>query len=33
MLATIHGDTWNVLNMQYTIPNSKRYGYLDIPGD
>ena len=23
MLATIHDDTWSVLNMQHIIPNSK----------
>ena len=32
MLATIHDDTWNVLNMQHIIPNSKRWDYSDIPG-
>ena len=32
MLATIHDDSWNVLNMQHTVtPNSKRWDYLDIP--
>ena len=31
MLATIHDDTWNVLNMQHITPNSKRWDYLDIP--
>ena len=30
MLATIHDDTWNVLNMQHIIPNSKRWDYSDI---
>ena len=33
MLATIRDDTWNVLNMQYIIPNSKRWDYSDTPGD
>ena len=32
MLATIHDDTWNVLNMQHITPNSKRWDYSDIPG-
>ena len=32
MLATIHDETWNVLNMQHIIPNSKRWDYSDIPG-
>ena len=32
MLATIHDDTWNVLNMQRIIPNSKSWDYSDIPG-
>ena len=32
MLATIREDTWNVLNMQHIIPNSKRLDYSDIPG-
>ena len=32
MLALIHDDTWNVLNMQYITPNSKRLDYSDIPG-
>ena len=31
MLATIRDDTWNVLSMQYVIPNSKRWDYSDIP--
>ena len=31
MLATIRDDTWNVLNMQHIIPNSKRWDYSDIP--
>ena len=32
MLATIHDDTWNVLNMQHITPNSKRWDYSDTPG-
>ena len=32
MLATIHEDTWKVLNMQHITPNSKRWDYSDIPG-
>ena len=32
MLATILDDTWNVLNMQHIIPNSKRWDYSDTPG-
>ena len=32
MLATVCADTWNVLNMQHIIPNSKRWDYSDIPG-
>ena len=32
MLATIRDDTWNVLNVQHIIPNSKRWDYVDIPG-
>ena len=32
MLATIRDDTWNVLNMQIIIPNSKRWDYSDIAG-
>ena len=32
MLATIHDDTLNVLNMQHITPNSKRWDYSDIPG-
>ena len=32
MLATFRVDTWNVLNMQHIIPNSKRWDYWDIPG-
>ena len=31
MLATIRDDTWNVLNMQHIIPNSKRWDYPNIP--
>ena len=31
MLATICDDTWNVLNMQHIIPNSKRCNYSNIP--
>ena len=31
MLATIRDDTWNVLNMQHIISNSKRRDYSDIP--
>ena len=31
MLATIHDDTWNVLNMQHIIPNLKKKNYSDIP--
>ena len=30
MLATIHDDTWNMLNMQHITPNSKRWDYSDI---
>ena len=29
MLATIRDDTWNVLNMQHIIPNSKIWDYSD----
>ena len=29
-LATIRDDTWNVLNMQYITPNTKRWDYSDI---
>ena len=29
MLATIHDDTWDMLNMQHIIPN--RWDYSDIP--
>ena len=32
MLATIHDDTWNVLNMQHINPNLKKWDYSDIPG-
>ena len=32
MLATIHDDTWNVLNMQHITPNSRRWDYSDIHG-
>ena len=32
MLATIHDDTWNVLNMQHITPNSKRRDYSYTPG-
>ena len=32
MLATIHDDTWNVLNMQHITPNSKRGDYSGVPG-
>ena len=32
MLAIVRDDTWNVLNMQHKIPNSKRWDYSDIPG-
>ena len=32
MLATIHDDTWNVLNMQDITPNSERCDYSDITG-
>ena len=32
MLATIHDNTRNVLNVQHIIPNSKRWDYSDIPG-
>ena len=31
MLATIHDDTWNMLNMQCITPNLKRWDYSDIP--
>ena len=31
MLATIHNDTRNVLNIQCIIPNSKRWDYSDTP--
>ena len=32
MLTTIRDDTWNVLNMQHIILNSKSWDYSDIPG-
>ena len=32
MLATIRDDTWNVLIMQHTTQNSKRWDYSYIPG-
>ena len=32
MLAKIRDDTWNVLNMQHIIPNSKIWDHSDIPG-
>ena len=32
MLATIRDNTRHVLNMQHITPNSKRWGYSDIPG-
>ena len=32
MLATVHDDTWNVLNMQHITPNLRRWDYSDIPG-
>ena len=28
MLTTIHDDTWNVLNMQHIISNSKKNGII-----
>ena len=31
MLATIHEDTWKVLNMQHITPNSKSSDYSDMP--
>ena len=31
MLVAIRDDIWNVVNMQHTIPNSKRWDYSDIP--
>ena len=31
MLVTVCDDTWNVFNMQHTIPNSKKWNYSDIP--
>ena len=32
MLATIHEDTWKVLNMQHITPNSKSWNYSDMLG-
>ena len=32
MLALIHDDTWNVLNLQHMISNLKTCGCSDIPG-
>ena len=32
MLVTIRDDTWNMLNMQHIILNSKRWDYTGIPG-
>ena len=32
MLATIRDNTRHVLTMQHITPNSKRWGYSDIPG-
>ena len=33
MLATIHDDTWNVLNMQNITPIlKKKWDYSEIPG-
>ena len=32
IMATIHDETWKVLNMQHITPNSKRWDYSDIPG-
>ena len=31
MLATMHDDIWNVLNMQHITPDLKRWGYSYIP--
>ena len=31
MLATIHDNTWYLLNMQHIIPNSKRWDHSDTP--
>ena len=33
MLATIHDDTRNMLNMQHMTPNQERWGHSDIPGE
>ena len=33
MLATIRDATWNVPNIQHIIRRSKRWEYLDIPGN
>ena len=30
MLAKLRDDTWNMLNMQHIIPNSKRWDFSDI---
>ena len=32
MLATVHDDTWSVLNMKHIAPYLKRWDYSDIPG-
>ena len=32
MLATIRDDTWNMLNMQHMIPNSRKWDYSDLSG-
>ena len=32
MLATIRDNTWNVCNMQHTVPNSITWDYSDKPG-
>ena len=32
MLVTNRDDTWNVLNIQYITPDSKRWYHSDIPG-
>ena len=32
MLGAIRDDTWNVINMQHTNQNLKRWDYSDIPG-
>ena len=32
MLGTIRDGTWNMFNMQYKTPNSKRWAYSEIPG-